>query len=79
MTPLAMPNPAMPLAGRLCLPDRAHDVRFPGMALRVETRDLLNDRVRRAELGARGRETVLAEHSWDAIGARLEEIYHSLV
>lgn len=47
--------------------------------LRAVTADLLNDRVRRAELGARGRETVLAEHSWDAIGARLEEIYHSLV
>ena len=47
-------------------------------ALRAVTADLLNDRVRRAELGARGREIVLAEHSWDAIGARLEEIYHSL-
>jgi phosphatidylinositol alpha-mannosyltransferase len=48
-------------------------------ALRVATADLLNDRARRAELGARGREVVLAEHSWNAIGARLAEIYRSLL
>jgi glycosyltransferase involved in cell wall biosynthesis len=48
-------------------------------ALRVATAALLNDADRRAELGARGRDIVLAEHSWDAIGARLEEIYRSLL
>jgi glycosyltransferase involved in cell wall biosynthesis len=36
---------------------------------------LLEDPERRAEAGARGREVVLAEHSWHAIGKRLEEIY----
>jgi glycosyltransferase involved in cell wall biosynthesis len=44
-------------------------------ALRAATLRLLNDPERRAEAGARGREVVLAEHSWDAIGKRLEEIY----
>ncbi len=48
-------------------------------ALRDATADLLKDPARRAELGARGREVVLAEHSWDAIAARLEEIYRSLL
>jgi glycosyltransferase involved in cell wall biosynthesis len=48
-------------------------------ALRNATADLLKDPARRAELGARGREVVLAEHSWDAIAARLEEIYRSLL
>jgi glycosyltransferase involved in cell wall biosynthesis len=44
-------------------------------ALRVAASELLNDRARRSEAGARGREVVLAEHSWDAIAKRLEEIY----
>jgi glycosyltransferase involved in cell wall biosynthesis len=44
-------------------------------ALRDAAITLLNDPARRAEAGARGREAVLAEHSWDAIGARLAEIY----
>ncbi|MGA8361420.1 MAG: glycosyltransferase family 4 protein, partial [Candidatus Dormiibacterota bacterium] len=44
-------------------------------ALRVAATELLDDPVRRVELGARGREGVLAEHSWDAIAKRLEEIY----
>jgi glycosyltransferase involved in cell wall biosynthesis len=44
-------------------------------ALRVAAKDLLDDPVRRSELGARGREVVLAEHSWDAIAKRLDEIY----
>ena len=48
-------------------------------ALRVAAIDLLNDPARRAEAGARGREVVLAEHSWDSIGARLEEIYRSVI
>jgi glycosyltransferase involved in cell wall biosynthesis len=48
-------------------------------ALRVVTADLLSDPARRKELGDHGREVVLAEHSWDAIGARLEEIYRSLL
>jgi glycosyltransferase involved in cell wall biosynthesis len=48
-------------------------------ALRDVTADLLSDPARRKELGAHGREVVLAEHSWDAIGARLEEIYRSLL
>jgi glycosyltransferase involved in cell wall biosynthesis len=48
------------------------------VALQGAARDLMADPARRAELGARGREIVLAEHSWDAIGARLEEIYRSL-
>jgi glycosyltransferase involved in cell wall biosynthesis len=47
-------------------------------ALRVAAADLLSDPARRAEAGTRGREVVLAEHSWDAIGGRLEEIYRSL-
>jgi len=47
-------------------------------ALRVAASDLLEDPDRRAEAGARGREVVLAEHSWDRIGARLEEIYRSV-
>ncbi len=47
-------------------------------ALRVAAADLLADPARRAEAGMRGREVVLAEHSWDAIGWRLEEIYRSL-
>jgi glycosyltransferase involved in cell wall biosynthesis len=44
-------------------------------ALQAATLRLLNDPERRAEMGSRGREVVLAEHSWDAIGKRLEEIY----
>ncbi len=47
-------------------------------ALCDATAAMLDDPLRRAEAGARGREVVLAEHSWDAIGARLEEIYASL-
>ncbi len=47
-------------------------------ALCDATAAMLDDPIRRAEAGARGREVVLAEHSWDAIGARLEEIYASL-
>jgi glycosyltransferase involved in cell wall biosynthesis len=49
------------------------------VALRMATADLLKNAARRAELGARGREVVLAEHSWDAIATRLEEIYRSLL
>jgi glycosyltransferase involved in cell wall biosynthesis len=45
------------------------------VALRVAAVDLLNDPARRADAGARGREVVLAEHSWDAIAERLEQIY----
>jgi glycosyltransferase involved in cell wall biosynthesis len=48
-------------------------------ALRAAVEDLLQDPARRQELGARGRVVVVAEHSWDAIGARLEEIYRSLI
>jgi glycosyltransferase involved in cell wall biosynthesis len=48
-------------------------------ALRVAAMDLLNDPARRAEAGTRGREVVLAEHSWDSIGARLVEIYRSVI
>jgi glycosyltransferase involved in cell wall biosynthesis len=48
-------------------------------ALRIATADLLADPARRVALGAHGREVVLAEHSWDAIAARLEEIYRSLL
>ena len=48
-------------------------------ALRAAVAELLDDPARRAESGARGREAVLAEHSWDAIGARLEEIYRSVI
>jgi glycosyltransferase involved in cell wall biosynthesis len=47
-------------------------------ALRDAAITLLNDPVRRAEIGAQGREVVLAEHSWDAIGARLQEVYAAL-
>ena len=36
---------------------------------------LLGDRGAPLEAGKRGREAVLAEHSWDTIAARLEEIY----
>ncbi len=48
-------------------------------ALRAATAQLLDDPQRRAEAGAQGREVVLAEHSWDAIGRRLEEIYAAVV
>jgi glycosyltransferase involved in cell wall biosynthesis len=48
-------------------------------ALRVAAQQLLDDPGRRAEAGSRGREVVLAEHSWDAIGERLEEIYRSVI
>jgi glycosyltransferase involved in cell wall biosynthesis len=44
-------------------------------ALRAAAVDLLNDPARRADAGALGREVVLAEHSWDAIAKRLEQIY----
>ena len=50
---------------------------LPALSAAVE--GLLQDPARRKELGARGRQVVLAEHSWDAIGARLEEIYRSLI
>lgn len=48
-------------------------------ALGAAATQLLDDPARRVELGAHGREVVLAEHSWDAIGRRLEEIYASLI
>jgi glycosyltransferase involved in cell wall biosynthesis len=48
-------------------------------ALRIAAQQLLDDPGRRAEAGARGREVVLAEHSWDNIGERLEEIYRSVM
>jgi glycosyltransferase involved in cell wall biosynthesis len=48
-------------------------------ALRAAALAWLGDPARRAETGARGREVVLAEHSWDAIGKRLEEIYASVI
>ena len=48
-------------------------------ALRVVAKELLDDPARRAEAGAQGREVVLAEHSWDAIGERLEQIYRSVI
>jgi glycosyltransferase involved in cell wall biosynthesis len=48
-------------------------------ALRAAAKELLADPARRAEAGARGREVVLAEHSWDAIGKRLEEIYRAVI
>lgn len=47
-------------------------------ALRVAANALLDDPARRAEAGALGREVVLAEHSWDTIGTRLEEVYASV-
>lgn len=47
-------------------------------ALRGAASALLHDADRRREAGERGRERVRAEHSWDTIGARLEEIYASL-
>ena len=48
-------------------------------ALRGAAAKWLDDPARRAEAGARGREVVLAEHSWDTIGARLEEIYRAVI
>ena len=48
-------------------------------ALRAAAVAWLGDPARRAEAGARGREVVLAEHSWDAIGKRLEEIYAAVM
>ena len=48
-------------------------------ALRAAVSGLLANPAYRSELAARGRETVLAEHSWDAIGARLEEIYRAVI
>ena len=47
-------------------------------ALQVAAMDMLDDPARRADAGSRGREVVLAEHSWDRIGARLEEIYRAV-
>ncbi|MFI5287806.1 MAG: glycosyltransferase family 4 protein [Candidatus Dormibacteria bacterium] len=49
------------------------------VALRAAAVEWLGDPARRAEAGARGREVVLAEHSWDAIGKRLEEIYAAVI
>jgi glycosyltransferase involved in cell wall biosynthesis len=48
-------------------------------ALRIAAKELLDAPTRRAEAGERGREIVLAEHSWDRVGARLEEIYRSVI
>jgi glycosyltransferase involved in cell wall biosynthesis len=44
-------------------------------ALRDAVAALLNDRARRIEVGERGRDAMRAEQSWDAVAARLEEIY----
>jgi D-inositol-3-phosphate glycosyltransferase len=44
-------------------------------ALRDAVEALLNDRARRVEVGERGRHAMRAEQSWDAVAARLEEIY----
>ena len=46
--------------------------------LRTATADLLGDRGRRTEVGERGRAAMRAEQSWDAIAARLEQIYHAV-
>jgi glycosyltransferase involved in cell wall biosynthesis len=43
--------------------------------LRAATVALLDDASRSAEMGARGRDRVRREHSWDQVGGRLEAIY----
>ena len=48
------------------------------VSLRDAAAAMLDDPARRAEAGALGRATVLAEHSWEAVGARLVDIYASL-
>lgn len=48
-------------------------------ALGAAVTHLLDNPERREAAGARGREVVLAEHSWDAIGKRLEEIYAAVI
>jgi glycosyltransferase involved in cell wall biosynthesis len=47
-------------------------------ALRNAVAALLGDPSRRAEAGERGREAVRAGQSWDAVAARLEEIYSAV-
>lgn len=47
-------------------------------ALRAACADLLEQPGRRLELAARGREHVLAHHSWATVARRLEEVYRSL-
>jgi glycosyltransferase involved in cell wall biosynthesis len=48
-------------------------------ALRSAVADLLGDAARRAEVGQRGREAMRAEQSWDAVAARLTEIYAAVL
>ena len=44
-------------------------------ALRAAVAALLGDDARRVEAGERGRTAVQAEQSWEAVGARLAQIY----
>jgi glycosyltransferase involved in cell wall biosynthesis len=44
-------------------------------ALRTAVADLLADPARRLEAGGQAREAMRAEQSWDAVAARLEQIY----
>lgn len=48
-------------------------------ALRNAVAGLLGDPGRRLEMGEAGREAMRAEQSWDAVAARLEEIYSAAV
>jgi glycosyltransferase involved in cell wall biosynthesis len=48
-------------------------------AMRGAVAALLGDEARRMDAGARGREAVLAAHSWDTIAERLEEVYAAVV
>jgi glycosyltransferase involved in cell wall biosynthesis len=45
------------------------------VALRVAVVDLLGDPARRREAGVQARDAMRAEQSWDAVAARLDEIY----
>jgi len=45
----------------------------------MQWRGLLGDPGRRLEVGEAGREAMRAEQSWDAVAARLEEIYSAAV
>jgi glycosyltransferase involved in cell wall biosynthesis len=47
--------------------------------LAAKIQQLLDDPQRRQEMGKRGRAKVERQYSWDAIGAKLEQIYHNVV